>query len=127
MAMQSILSSLKTIINDDFSCPICSGLCTDTVINSECGHRCCRKCINTRCCLLATPKTECPTCRVHIPTTISCHPNLHFDHIVSSSYYLKQEWSLCFDPLLFLDHSYTTNNHHATYNNVNSYSDHNRS
>jgi hypothetical protein len=74
-----ILSSLKSIIDDDFSCPICSQPCTDTLINPACGHRFCGTCIKAQ----GEDNLDCPTCGVHIATCQSCSADLHFDRIVS--------------------------------------------
>ena len=78
--LTNILSSLKAIIDEDFSCPICLEPCTDTLINPECGHRFCGKCIKEN---ISKCNNNCPACRVHIPTHRSCRKNSHFDHIVS--------------------------------------------
>ena len=74
-----ILSSLKSIIDDDFSCPICSQPCTDTLVNPACGHRFCRKCIKEQ----GEGNRDCPTCGVQIAAFQSCRADLHFDGIVS--------------------------------------------
>jgi hypothetical protein len=76
-----ILSSLKSIINDDFSCPICSEPCTDTFANLTCGHRFCGKCIKEA--QGEGNNYDCPTCGVQIAAFQSCRADLHFDHIVS--------------------------------------------
>jgi hypothetical protein len=74
-----ILSSLKSIISEDFSCPICSEPCTDTLANLTCGHRFCGKCIKAE----GEGNHDCPTCGLQIAAFQSCRADLHFDRIVS--------------------------------------------
>jgi hypothetical protein len=74
-----ILSSLKSIISDDFSCPICSQPCTDTLVNLTCGHRFCGKCIKAE---GEGSNRDCPTCGAQIAAFQSCCADLHFDRIL---------------------------------------------
>ncbi len=76
----SILKSLKKLLQEEFECSICLGLCEETLMSPDCGHRFCKKCIKES---LTKCNHECPTCRVHIPTYRSCHPDAQFDRIVS--------------------------------------------
>jgi hypothetical protein len=55
--------------------------CTDTLVNPECNHRFCGKCIKES---LHKCNHECPTCRVPIPTYRTCRRDPQFDHIVSN-------------------------------------------
>jgi hypothetical protein len=80
MTLPAILSSLKKLIDEEFSCPICKELCTDTLINPECGHRFCGKCIKER---LELDNHECPSCKIHIASRSSCQEDVQLDHIVS--------------------------------------------
>jgi predicted RNA-binding Zn-ribbon protein involved in translation (DUF1610 family) len=75
-----VLSSLKSIIDDDFSCPICSEAYINTLVNPYCGHRFCGKCIKAE----GRGNRDCPTCGVQIAAHHSCRADSHFDHIVST-------------------------------------------
>jgi len=78
--LRSAVESLKTLVNEEFMCPICLETCTDTRTNPECLHRFCGDCINES---LHKCNTECPSCRVHIPTKRALREDKKFDHIVS--------------------------------------------
>jgi len=61
--LSSVLASLKKLRQEGFECLVCLEPCTDTLINPECNHRFCGKCIKES---LRKCNHECPTCRVHI-------------------------------------------------------------
>ena len=78
----SVVASLKKFRDEAFKCAICLEPCTgDTLINPECNHRFCGKCIKES---LNKCNHKCPTCRVHISTYRTCRRDPQFDHIVSS-------------------------------------------
>ena len=77
----SVLASLKKFREEVYECPICLKPCTDTLVNPECNHRFCKKCIKES---LRKCNHECPTCRAHIPTYRTCRRDPQFDHIVST-------------------------------------------
>jgi hypothetical protein len=79
--LSSVLSALKKFRDEEFECAICLEPCTDTLVNPECNHRFCGKCIKES---LHKCNHECPTCRVPIPTYRTCRRDAQFDHIVSS-------------------------------------------
>ena len=79
--LSSVLASLKKFREEAFECPICLEPCTDTLVNPECNHRFCGKCIKES---LHKCNHECPTCRVPIPTYRTCRRDPQFDHIVST-------------------------------------------
>jgi hypothetical protein len=81
ITLSSFLASLKKFLEEEFECAICLESCTDTLVNPECNHRFCGKCIKES---LQKCNHECPTCRVHIPTYRTCRRDPQFDHIVSS-------------------------------------------
>jgi len=70
LTFSSFLASLKKFREEEFECTICLEPCTDTLVNPECNHRFCGKCIKES---LQKCNHECPTCRVHIPTYIIEH------------------------------------------------------
>jgi len=78
--LRSAVESLKSLVNDEFECPICLETCTDTRTNPECLHRFCGDCINES---LRRCNNECPSCRVNIPTKRTLREDKKFDHIVS--------------------------------------------
>ena len=75
------LAALKKFLEEEFECAICLETCTDTLVNPECNHRFCGKCIKES---LHKCNHECPTCRVPIPTYRTCRRDAQFDHIVST-------------------------------------------
>ena len=79
--LSSVHASLKEFLEEEFECAICLESCTDTLVNPECNHRFCGKCIKES---LHKCNHECPTCRVHIPTYRTCCRDPQFDHIVST-------------------------------------------
>lgn len=79
--LSSVHASLKEFLEEEFECAICLESCTDTLVNPECNHRFCGKCIKES---LHKCNHECPTCRVHIPTYRTCRRDPQFDHIVST-------------------------------------------
>ena len=81
LTFSSVHLSLKKFLEEEFECAICLESCTDTLVNPECNHRFCGKCIKES---LRKCNHECPTCRVHIPTYRTCRRDPHYDHIVSS-------------------------------------------
>jgi hypothetical protein len=78
--LSSVLESLKKFREEVSECPICLESCTDTLVNPECNHRFCGKCIKES---LRKCNHECPTCRAHIPTYRTCRGDPQFDHIVN--------------------------------------------
>ena len=80
-ALRSAVNSLKSIVKDEFQCPICLETCTGTLSNPECLHRFCGDCFNES---LRRCNKECPSCRVHIPTKRSLREDKKFDQIVST-------------------------------------------
>ena len=56
--LRSAVESLKSLVNEEFMCPICLEPCTDTRTNPECLHRFCGDCINES---LMRCNNECPT------------------------------------------------------------------
>jgi hypothetical protein len=81
LTFSSVLASLKKFLEEEFECSICLETCTDTLVNPECNHRFCGKCIKES---LHKCNHECPTCRVPIPTYRTCRRDAQFDHIVST-------------------------------------------
>jgi len=79
--LSSVLASLKKFREEVSECPICLEPCTDTLVNPECNHRFCGKCIKES---LRKCNHEYPTCRAHIPTYRACRRDPQFDHIVST-------------------------------------------
>jgi hypothetical protein len=75
--LSSVLASLKKLRQEGFECLVCLEPCTDTLINPECNHRFCGKCIKDS---LRKCNHECPTCRVHIPTYRTCRRDPQFVH-----------------------------------------------
>ena len=90
--LSSVLAALKKFREEAFECAICLETCTDTLVNPECNHRFCGKCIKES---LHKCNHECPTCRVHIPTYRTCRRDPQFDHIVSSRTETKWYHSIC--------------------------------
>jgi len=80
--LRSAVESLKSLVNEEFECPICLETCSDTRTNPECLHRFCGDCINER---IRRCNKECPSCRVHIPTKRTLREDKKFDHIVSKT------------------------------------------
>ena len=78
----TFLASLKKFRDEEFECAVCLEPCTNTLINPECSHRFCGKCIKES---LNKCNHECPTCRVPIPTYRTCRRDPQFDRIVSTS------------------------------------------
>ena len=76
------LDILQDLIQDELSCAICLDTCTNALVNPECSHRFCGKCIKKS---LTNCKHECPICRSYIPTYRSLRPDLQFDRIVSAA------------------------------------------
>ena len=81
LTLFSVLLSLKKFRDEEFECAVCLEPCTDTLVNPECNHRFCGKCIKES---LHKCNHECPTCRVPIPTYRTCRRDPQFDHIVST-------------------------------------------
>ena len=81
LTLSSVHASLKKFLEEEFECVICLETCTDTLVNPECNHRFCGKCIKES---LHKCNHECPTCRVPIPTYRTCRRDPQFDHIVST-------------------------------------------
>ncbi len=81
LTLSSVHASLKKFLEEEFECAICLETCTDTLVNPECNHRFCGKCIKES---LHKCNHECPTCRVPIPTYRTCRRDAQFDHIVST-------------------------------------------
>jgi hypothetical protein len=81
LTFSSVLASLKKFLEEEFECAICLETCTDTLVNPECNHRFCGKCIKES---LNKCNHECPTCGVPIPTYRTCRRDPQFDHIVST-------------------------------------------
>ena len=81
LTLSSVHASLKKFLEEAFQCAICLESCTDTLVNPECNHRFCGKCIKES---LHKCNHECPTCRVPIPTYRTCRRDPQFDHIVST-------------------------------------------
>jgi hypothetical protein len=83
--LSSVHAALKKFLEEEFECAICLETCTDTLVNPECNHRFCGKCIKES---LHKCNHECPTCRVPIPTYRTCRRDAQFDHIVSTFFYV---------------------------------------
>ena len=81
LTLSSVHLSLKKFLEEEFECAICLESCTDTLVNPECNHRFCGKCIKES---LHKCNHECPTCRAPIPTYRTCRRDPQFDHIVST-------------------------------------------
>jgi hypothetical protein len=45
LTLSSVHASLKKFLEEEFECVICLETCTDTLVNPECNHRFCGKCI----------------------------------------------------------------------------------
>ena len=80
LTLNSILKSLNRFVNEEFECPICLELCSDTHLSPDCGHRFCGKCIRES---IRKCNHECPTCRVPMATHRSCRRDPQFDRMVS--------------------------------------------
>jgi len=78
----AVEESLKTLVNEEFECPICLETCTDTRTNPECLNRFCGHCVNES---IRRCTNECPSCRVYIPTKRTLREDKKFDQIVSES------------------------------------------
>ena len=74
------LQLLNDLMQDEFQCPICLGVCANTHVNPDCSHRFCGECMTKN---INECKHECPSCRAHIPTYRTLRPDTHFDKIVS--------------------------------------------
>ena len=86
LTLFSVHAALKKFLEEEFECAICLETCTDTLVNPECNHRFCGKCIKES---LHKCNHECPTCRVHIPTYRTCRRDPQFDHIVSTETFVS--------------------------------------
>eukprot|EP00644_Phytophthora_capsici_P008569 jgi/Phyca11/566145/estExt2_Genewise1.C_PHYCAscaffold_200202 len=77
-------------LNDNLTCPICLGIVKEAMVVMECLHRFCRKCISDA--IRQTPvdggksKSECPSCRIHIPSKRSLRPDTNFDALIKKIY-----------------------------------------
>ncbi|KAK1928765.1 E3 ubiquitin-protein ligase RING2-A [Phytophthora citrophthora] len=73
-------------LNDNLTCPICLGIIKEAMVVMECLHRFCGECITTA--IRQTPadggksKSECPSCRIHIPSKRSLRPDTNFDALI---------------------------------------------
>ncbi|KAL3660243.1 hypothetical protein V7S43_014773 [Phytophthora oleae] len=73
-------------LNDNLTCPICLGIIKEAMVVMECLHRFCGECISTA--IRQTPadggksKSECPSCRIHIPSKRSLRPDTNFDALI---------------------------------------------
>ena len=85
----TFLASLKKFRDEEFECAICLEPCTNTLVNPECNHRFCGKCIKES---LHKCNHECPTCRVPIPTYRTCRGDPQFDHFVSKPKWYSIVW-----------------------------------
>jgi len=74
------LDLLKALVRDEVECPVCLDNCSDTHINPACLHRFCGDCIKES---LRKCNTECPSCRIRIPTKRTLRKDKQFDNIVS--------------------------------------------
>ena len=83
LTLFSVLLSLKKFRDEEFECAVCLEPCTDTLVNPECNHRFCGKCIKES---LHKCNHECPTCRVHISTYRTCRRDPKFDHSIVSKH-----------------------------------------
>jgi len=99
LTLSSVLASLKKFREEAFECAVCLEPCTDTLVNPECNHHFCGKCIKES---LHKCNHECPTCRARIPTYRTCRRDPQFDHIVSKpklysmcGVYLSSSWRRC--------------------------------
>ena len=81
LTLSSVHAALKKFLEEELECAICLETCTNTLVNPECNHRFCGKCIKES---LHKCNHECPTCRVPIPTYRTCRRDAQFDHIVST-------------------------------------------
>ena len=80
----SVVASLKKFRDEAFKYAICLEPCTgDTLINPECNHRFCGKCIKES---LNKCNHKCPTCRVHISTYRTCCRDPKFYHSIVSKH-----------------------------------------
>lgn len=73
---QTMIKSLEI----NLECPICLDKLEDTHVIPQCQHRFCGPCIKE---CLRKCNTECPSCRVHVPTRRSLRPDKVFDSLVS--------------------------------------------
>jgi hypothetical protein len=83
LTLFSVLLSLKKFRDEEFECAVCLEPCTDTLVNPECNHRFCGKCIKES---LHKCNHECPTCRVHISTYRTCRRDPKFYHSIVSKH-----------------------------------------
>mmetsp|Transcript_23270 Transcript_23270/g.35387 ORF Transcript_23270/g.35387 Transcript_23270/m.35387 type:complete len:975 (+) Transcript_23270:109-3033(+) len=73
---QTMIKSLEI----NLECPICLDKLKDTHIIPQCQHRFCGPCIKES---LRKCNTECPSCRVHVPTRRSLRPDNVFDSLIT--------------------------------------------
>ena len=65
----------------EFKCPICLGILTNTVMVTQCLHRFCSTCMEKN--LRSMAKKECPACRIHVPSRRSLQRDYRIDSLIS--------------------------------------------
>lgn len=75
-------------LRNDFMCPICLKLQSNTVIVMSCLHRFCKECIVKA---LSNTSKECPVCRTKLPNKRYLRPDPNFDMLISRIFPLREE------------------------------------
>lgn len=75
-------------LRNDFMCPICLKLQTNTVTVMGCLHRFCKECIVKA---LSNSNKECPVCRTKLPNKRYLRPDPNFDMLISRIFPLREE------------------------------------
>lgn len=75
-------------LRDEFQCPICLKLQSNTVTVMGCLHRFCRECIISA---LSKNNKECPVCRTKLPNKRHLRPDPNFDMLISRIFPLRED------------------------------------
>lgn len=75
-------------LRNDFICPICLKLQSNTVTVMGCLHRFCRECIIKA---LSNTSKECPVCRTRLPNKRYLRADPNFDMLISKIFPLREE------------------------------------
>ena len=75
-------------LRNDFMCPICLKLQSNSVTVMGCLHRFCRECIIKA---LSNTSKECPVCRTRLPNKRYLRPDPNFDMLISRIFPLREE------------------------------------
>ena len=87
-------------LSPDIRCTICSNFLSSNFLVPECLHRICGECVEDKGASLMQYKSECPSCRYHIPIKQFLRRDEAFDKMVSrksnrsfpSAFYNSSRW-----------------------------------